>query len=535
MTEAKSPILFAVLEYGEFPELLRVADLLHEKLDRPVVFLFVKRSYRRLTQDTQMLVDRGYAWTDADGRLHHEVASPSAELPPEPVERHEPRQQQQAMPLRRTRTGLGRKLLAGLAAPAYVMPYLLRDMRQAVRVRAREAVNCLRDIRRFRERLATMRAALKRLEPCLVVVGQDTPGTDLPFLLVAAGKLGIPRLITPFAMFALRETADYAKARTDHHVSHSALNALVARLFPHWVLKWDGTDVLRLPGSRALALEMLGLVQGLPWSPLTEPVEAITAESEVAADALAEQGLPRDRLKVVGSPVHDRLAAFLANRADMRSRLCNELGMDPSKPLLVCGWPVNLFPWLAGRPIHFPDYAAVATTWAQALAGVRDRHSINIVITVHPKTLPEEYKLALDLGLPCRVAGADELIAACDVFTTLNGSSITAWAIAAGIPVLLFDCFETRYTDFDDVPTCTKVNSEKMFLENLELHCKNDDARAPLRMSQRDKSSHWGVLDGLAGARLAAVAANILEERYGRPSVSCFQTRASLDAPQYPT
>lgn len=511
MTEATSPFLFAVLEYGEFPELLRVADEFHERLGRPVVFLFVKRSYRRLPQDTRILIDRGYAWADADGHLQHEAASASAQLSPQAVERRGPVPQQQALPLRRKVTGLGSRILAGLVAPAYVMSHVLRDMRHAARVRAREVANCLRDIRRFRSRFATMVVVLKRLKPCLVVVGQDTPGTDLPLLLVAAGRQGIPRLITPFAMFSLRETAEYAKARPDHHVSGSALNAVVARLFPHWVLEWEGTPVLRLPGARALALEMQGFIQGLPWSPLSEPVEAITAESEVAADALAEQGLPQDRLRVVGSPVHDRLASFLADRSGVRSRLCNELGMDPSKPLLVCGWPVNLFPWLAGRPIQFPDYASIATTWAQALADVRDRHSVNVIISVHPKTLLEEYKPAHDLGLPCRVAGADELIAACDMFTTLNGSSITAWAIAAGISTLLFDCFETRYTDFNGVPGCLIVDTEKDFLEHLNLFCESTESRSRLATGQREISNLWGTLDGLAGSRLAAVAAALLK------------------------
>ncbi len=511
MTEATQPILFAVLEYGEFPELLRVADEFHGRLGRPVVFLFVKRSYRRLPQDTRTLIDRGYAWADADGRLDHEAASPSTQLPTQPLERPGPLPQQQAVPLQRKATGLGTRILAGVLAPAYVMCSVLRDMRHAARVRAREVANCVRDMRRFRSRFAMMLEVLERLDPCLVVVGQDTPGTDLPFLLVAAGKRGIPRLITPFAMFSLRETADYAKAHPEHHVSGSALNAVVARLFPHWVLDWEGTQVLRLPGSRALALEMLGLIQGRPWSPLSEPVEAITAESEVAADALVEQGLPRDRLRVVGSPVHDRLTAFLADRTGLRSRLCAEAGMDPSKPLLVCGWPVNLFPWLAGRPIQFPNYAAIATTWARALADVRDRHSVNVMISVHPKTLPEEYQAARDLGLPCRVTGADELIAACDMFTTLNGSSITAWAIAAGIPTLLFDCFETRYTDFIDVPGCICVETEKDFLEHLNLVCESNESRARLASAQRDVSNRWGSLDGQAGSRLAAVATALLK------------------------
>lgn len=517
MAKPISPFLFAVLEYGEFPELLRVADQLHAAFARPIVFFFVKPGYRRLPQDTMAVGERGYAWADADGQLHDQPFPAQAQgLSSHREERARTEPALQGVPPGQRKTStIYRRLLAAVWLPAYVMSYALLGAAKALRPCAREVVNCLRDVRRFRSKYGVMAAVLDKLHPALVVVGQDTPGSELPLLLVAAGRRGIPRLITPFAMFALQETADYAKARPEHHAAGSALNALVARVFPHWVLDWKGERVLRLPGFRALALEMLGLTRGMPWSPLTEPVEAVTAESEIAADALSVQGLPRHRVRVVGSPVHDSIAAFLSDRIALRAKICAEFGMDPARPLVVCGWPANLFAWLAGRTIGFPDYSSLASAWASALAGVRDRFSVNVVVSVHPKTLPEEYKPAVDAGLPCRISGADELIAACDLFTTLNGSSITAWAIAAGVPVLLFDCFNTRYTDFYTVPGCICVDTEEDFLRRLDELCANDGLRADLAEKQRRVSMNWGVLDGQASARMVEIVSNLLRHDVG--------------------
>jgi hypothetical protein len=387
---------------------------------------------------------------------------------------------------------------------------MVRDTGSALRHTARDLSNFTRDVRRFRARHRIADGVLASVRPALVVVGQDVPGTDLPFLLIAAGRRRIPRLMTPFAMFSLNETADYARAKPDHWAQASALNTLVAKVYPHWVLGWRGEHLLRLPGWRALALEYVGLVQGLPWTPLSEPVEALTAESEVAAQTLAELGVVRDRICVVGSPVHDRLGAYLEQKGTLKERLCREHGLDPSRPLVVCGWPANLFPWLAGRVIAYRSYDEVAAVWAAALADVRDRHGVNVMITVHPKTLAHEYQVACDRGLPCRVGDADELIAASDLFTTLKGSSITAWAIACAVPVLLFDCFGTRYEDFNRVPGCVHAGDEQGFVDELSRLCADADAREDLALHQREVARHWGVLDGGASTRLADLAGRLI-------------------------
>lgn len=504
-----APLLFAVLEYGEFPEMLRVAEALHQRLERPVVFWFVKASYRRLAQDSAALVAQEFSWLDAAGRWSDQVASgltPQASSGAVPS-LHEPLPKSPRASSRRGR--LGRWLaLAGL--PVFVLHGVLRDTVSVLRHTARDLANFMRDVRRFSTRHRVADGVLASIRPALVVVGQDAPGTDLPVLLIAAGQRRIPRLMAPFAMFSLNETAEYAHARPDLRVQASALNTLVAKIYPHWVLGWRGEHLLRLPGWRALALEYVGLVQGLPWTPLSEPVEAVTAESEAAAQNLVELGVNRDRISVVGSPVHDRLCAHLAQRNALKERLCREHGLDPSRPLVVCGWPANLFPWLAGRVIAYRSYDEVAAVWAAALADVRDRHGVNVMVSVHPKTLLHEYQAACDCGLLCRVGGADELIVASDLFTTLNGSSITAWAIACAVPVLLFDCFDTRYEDFDRVQGCVQVQDEQDFINELSRLCGDADARADMALRQREAAGRWGILDGGASTRLADLARRLI-------------------------
>lgn len=505
-----SQAVFAILEYGEFPELLRIAEAGRNALGAPPLFFFAKRGYRRLAADSAEVVARGFQWMDADGRLH-EAAAP-AEAPVAPAGTATvaiagaPAQLPEGRPGRST----ARSLLSVGLVPLFAAASFFADMASAARNLARELANFWRDGRRFRQRYQTLSRILESRKPSLLVVGQDGVGSDLSFLLIAAGKLGIPRLVAPFAMFSLQETADYAMARPDHDAARGALNRLVARMYPHWLLRQDGREVLRLPGYRALALETSGLVQSMPWTPLSEPSEAVTADSKVAADTLEQLGLERSRLHVIGSPVQDLLARKLNARRELREQLGQAYGFDADKPLLLCGWPVNMFAWLGGRPIAYASYEELASFWAQALKQAAVRHGVNVIVSVHPKTLDEEYLAPRAQGLACQRGGVEDLVAACDMFTTLNGSSITSWAIACGKPTLLFDCFLTRYRDFLEVPGCINVESGPDFSAELQRICGDTAWRESLAQKMAAVSADWGRLDGQAGARLEKLLAQIV-------------------------
>ncbi|MFJ9534505.1 hypothetical protein [Herbaspirillum sp. NPDC101396] len=495
------PVLLAVLEYGEMPELLRVAESARAAFDAPVIFMFVKRSYRRLVEDTSRVVDSGFLWMDSEGNLHEKAAAVTSavssieagETPP-PAE------------VRLPRVPEGRNFFAKLRIPLALAFFSFQSIfsacRSSLRSVGRDVVNVLRDRKRFRARHAQLASILAKVQPRLLIVGQDSPGNELSFLLIAAGRQKIPRLITPFAMFSIYETAEYALAQPSYQVDASAMNRVVATVFPHWSLHYRGRQILRLPGYRAMALELTGLIKGMPWSPLSEPAEAITANAAVAADALIDLGHASQNLHVIGSPIQDRLASHVQNKELIRERLFLEHGLTPGRPLLVCGWPVNMFSWLGSKRIAYPDYQSVARAWTTILSEVRTRYGINILISVHPKTLQEEMAAAQEAKLPCTYANADELVAVCDLFTTLNGSSITAWAIACGVPVVLFDCFLTRYPDFLDVAGCITVETEEEFSGQLNRLCGDDEARRDLARLQASESTAWGVLDGKAGARL---------------------------------
>lgn len=461
-------VIVAVLEYGELPELLRTASAVREGTGCKIVFFFVKRSYRRLVEDTHAVLADGHRWMDAEGVVHEQPASPvrlglKAEIASESVQ-----DRKHACP-------------SGLKA-------LVVDF-----------VNFAADLRNFRSRKRALANVLSETKPALVVVGQDAAGSDLSFLIEIAGRKGIPVLLAPFAMFNIFELAEFALARPMHFADFGFLNRLVARLFPRWAMTFRGRRVLRLPGSRALALELSGLAPFRPWIPCASAVSSIACDSERTRGSMIEMGIDQQKISVVGAAVHDRLAMF---KLQGRAQLAERFNFDPARPLLVCGWPANIFPWLGTRRIGYPDYPSVARSWAKALAEARDRFRCEVLISVHPKTLDVELAEPLARGLRTVRGDSDELIAHCDLFTTLNGSSITAWAIACGRPVLLFDCFETGYPEFEGAPGCIMVQTESQFLDGLMELAGDAEMRRRLAEKQVNIGRDWGVLDGCAQRRL---------------------------------
>lgn len=469
------PILAAVLEYGEFPEILRVADIVRQKCGRDVVIFFAKNSYRRLVEDTTVAVAAGHTWMDAKGVRHDTPASAMHGC------------ERSGTPMASKSTSRAGGYLRALAVDIVIF---------------------LSDLRRFRARAREIKSVLKAVRPQLIILGQGTLGSELSFLLIAARQMGLPSLLVPFAMFNLEEFTEYAAGCPSYHVCTRTrpLNRVLARLFPKWAKSVRDADVIRLPGARALALTAAGLAPEDPWPPCAGPATAIAVDSNASRQSLIDIGVPAEPIKVVGSTVQDLLARHrAAGKAEMFARF----SLDFDRPLLVCGWPANMFAWLGERRALYQDYASLARAWASMLAAIRDEHGIQVLITVHPKTLDQELIEPISRGLTVVRGNTDQLIAHCDFFTTLNGSSITAWAIACAKPIVLFDCFQTGYREFLHLAGCAMTFDESSFVFELRRLC-DPRVRAAKAHEMACIAADWGLLDGRAADRLVALIEKLL-------------------------
>ena len=471
--EVEAPILFAVLEYPEFQELLRLACRLRDSVKHPPLFVFLKRKYRTLSADTAKLAHHNIPWMTLDGAIEYAPAprQPSSS-PPQSGDATLTRQ------VATSELGRTKKLLSDLGS------YWINR-------------------RRYRNLLSRLGHLLDRTRPKAVVVGQEYVGSELSLLVRSAQERWIPSVIIPYAMFNLEEFAGYAArcAELNAHVGFG--NRLVARYHSKWVHgDQDGNALLRLEAGRALALEHMGLAGRTPWVPCSGPIDKLLVDSQRTYDAFEHLGIERSRIEITGSMVQDQLASTSAKRVDVRTGLFAEHRLNRSKPLILCAWPPNSTTWAKAPPMGFRNYAGLAEFWAQCLAELRRAALAEVIVKPHPKTLATEYAAAQKYGLAVSNRDTAELLVAADALVT-TASSVTAWAIMLARPVIDFDCYGFNYKDFVGVPGVVSVSNAADFKSVLTRLASDSRWRQQLSDEMAAVSEDWGRLDGLATQRIA--------------------------------
>ena len=96
------------------------------------------------------------------------------------------------------------------------------------------------------------------------------------------------------------------------------------------------------------------------------------------------------------------------------------------------------------------------------------------------------------------------MVPACDIYVASISSTIR-WAIACGKPVLNYDVYRYRYTDFLNVPGVLATEEQAEFRAMLQHLVDDPGYRRCLAGKQGTVASHWGLLDGRAGERMLAL------------------------------
>ena len=352
---------------------------------------------------------------------------------------------------------------------------------------------------------------MKKQAPIAVVMAQTVPATPLDFVLSFCSCKKIPRILVPFAVFNREVLLEYALNQRKLHWQKTPLQILIKQMFPHWVTTYKGKRLLRRPVGEILAVERLKLLETRPWIPSSAPVDAIGCDSERSKEWLVDLGLEKERIVVIGSPALDQLGEHLKSCEQIRQELTPQFHLDRKKRLIAVGWPANIFSWIGNKKIAWPDYPALAKAWIRILQDLQENHAVDIAITVHPKTSDDEAIYLKESGFSYIRSEADKLIALCDAFITLNGSSITNLAIACAKPVFLFDCYDTQYSEYKNVEGVSVSDTEEDFLAGLNQCLARRDGLEKIAEKMRINAPCWGMIDGESNQRLLAVVRSVLD------------------------
>ena len=240
----------------------------------------------------------------------------------------------------------------------------------------------------------------------------------------------------------------------------------------------------------------------LPWIFNSGYADAVAAESDAMTRYYLSGGLPASQLVPTGSLANDQLAQYREQAPVVRPRLMRELGLAPERPVMLVALPPDFLYLAGGRPeCDFQTYKDLLTFWMSTLQEI---DGWNIVLSLHPSVDPGTMRYLETDRIKIGPGNTASLVPLCDVFVASVSSTIR-WAIACGIPVVNYDVYRYRYSDYLGLPGVQIMEEQQEFCASIRHLTTNPSYLAEIRQKQQASASHWGILDGKAGQRLLAL------------------------------
>ena len=358
---------------------------------------------------------------------------------------------------------------------------------------------------RIRKDIRKASAWIKMMRFDVVISPEDSPSFSTGIWIRAAHETKVPCAIVPFTVANALEFAE-AYYRVPSHQWNRLGNRIVGTHYPKWVLEHRGKKLLRLPAGELLAREWLGLSPKLPWILNSGEIDAIAVESPRMRRYYVQEGLPDEKLHLTGALYDDTLARYQTEAAENRVHLCAEFGFDPTQRLFLCALPPNQFA-LSGPQTDFADYPELIMAWVKTLRSVP---GINVLFKIHPRHSMSELSFLSELGAAISNRDTAELIPLCDVYVASISATIR-WAIACGKPVLNYDVYRLRFTDFIEVQGVVTLEDHDAFKKKAIELAGTDGIFEKLRVEQLAVAEDWGILDGNSAKRILGLLGNLRE------------------------
>jgi hypothetical protein len=353
--------------------------------------------------------------------------------------------------------------------------------------------------------LARARAAFAAVKPDLLALGIDLADYDTGAYVHVAGERGCKAMVILSTMSNGLEQAEIYYNDPNYHVR--GLARLVAHVFPKWVKTHRGRRIFRVPAGRVLAMELLGLAPLMPWLVYGSRADVITMDSDAMVEYYRDVGMSREQMVVTGSTSDDVMAAALAQRFERRLALCESLGLASDRPILLTALPPNQLRQIGGRPeCDFRDYDELVDFWLKACGSVAG-HSV--IVALHPSVPPSEAPQFERYGVRVAKSSTAELVPLCDIYVASVSSTIR-WAISCGKPVVNYDVYRYRYTDFIGVEGVLACEEQEEFIAILSRLTSDAAFADQIRLKQAAVAEHWGRLDGCSGQRMVEVVRHLL-------------------------
>lgn len=378
-----------------------------------------------------------------------------------------------------------------------------------------------------------IRHFLRRVKPDVIIVFEDNIETLSRILVAVGDEMGTPSAVVPYTIPNPVEPATSLVARPEHFSGRWTERLLSLCSRSHWVFEFEGKRLLRLPPSRVLAMETLGLSVPYPWILNSGSARAIALDSEMARRAYLDLGFPKEQLAVVGEPVGEQLLEGLSRRSLLRQQIAEENAFAVGdRPLLVCAFPPDQYRGTETRAYELPDFPALVEAWMKPLGEV-SRYA-NVLVRPHPRLSTDLLEAYETDRLKITWRPTAELVPVADLYVASISATIR-WAIACGVPVINYDCYRYRYGDYDKAPGVLSLFSGDDFRTAALRFFTDPTFAEELRSRQNAVRGDWGMVDAGFPKRFGALVSRIIRQQRGTPGKGAERsaitpTQASADA-----
>lgn len=365
----------------------------------------------------------------------------------------------------------------------------------------------------LRNTIASASELIAHERPRAIVLHLDSVFGLPTALTKVANRLGIPTLVVPLAtpppqagLVVRKQSPTFAEQLSLEPLG----NRLAARLFPELVHKCDGVRMLYQPVPYAMAAKVLGLMPRIPYSVAGGEATRVAAASERAKGILIADGVATEKIVVTGRPEFDELFRNLQRGPALRRELCQALGVEARKKLVLYSlahWAEHgIFTWEQ----HWRETAFVL----ERLAALPDAQ---VVVSLPPACRYEDYE---PLASRYRVVivrnqGISELMPCCDLFVSGTSSSTVALAVGCCTPAVVIEFYGFEYSTFEYGGGVVVVRSREEFVRVLERLITDEAFAVGLAEAQTRIAAEWILLDGQCAARIAHEVTCLVRRAHG--------------------
>lgn len=390
--------------------------------------------------------------------------------------------------------------IAYLKLPSFDIPYSPIRQRLYEGIKSRRIFGALlffADILKttsyFRKKVRNRQQFLQKEGFQLMIITEDGISYDIPFLVRAANKLKVVSVVIPFTIAnALEPAVSLSNAGGKFEVQ-GIRKKITAWLFPHWVYTFNNKRLLRTEDKVVFALELTRMAPPIPWMYNSGHATVLVMESKFIEQYHLNEGIAANKMQTIGALHLDTLGEISHNKEALRQGVINERQLEPGKTWVLCSLPPDF------RPNDiYSTYEEMVTDWIKVLCA---NAQTQVFVSLHPRTKKEKVAFIEDMGAIIISDPIEYMIPLCDVFVACISATIRI-AVACGLPVVNYDVFSYRYSDYDSIEGVKTVFNRDDFQQEVDKMLTNPAHTEALVQYYQKAGDYYGSLDGKSHERL---------------------------------